>query len=58
MGGRACTYKDGRYHILQMEGLLNIKKNFEKVEDEDVATNCSTIQIFPLLVIFSLLFIL
>jgi hypothetical protein len=26
MGGKACTYKEGRYHTLQMEGLLNIKK--------------------------------
>ncbi len=54
MGGKAFTYKEGRYHILQMEGILNIKKrNVEKVEDYDMATNCfyqpksSTIQIFP-----------
>jgi hypothetical protein len=24
MGGKACTYKEGRHHTLQMEGLLNI----------------------------------
>ncbi len=26
MGGKVFTYKEGWYHILQMEGLLNIKK--------------------------------